>query len=1219
MRSHLQNRVAIIESLKAEVHGPDPGGEILTNFNPGGEPHPIGRYRYQWKEGQEPEEILRNEPPNMRYGAGVLYPVEVSIDESEPQDLEVDDRPLEAVIDSDRHTQQLIERNSSGSDGLEEDGVINLDLANVFKQSSLGVSFVAECVQGETLSITASLGRYEKRQVHVVQREPGDSPQKSWLEWWYIRQPVTLEAKCDLGDLLTHQRIVLNSVLGNNGPTSASVTVFCRSLAQLAPSKRLLTVVLENSSPTGDFAYDQCLFQVDLGVAILSKEGRIHAYPRPDFALPRDEEQQSLDVLYRDYETFAVGHGCSATWDDVPLDHRCSLIRGHCFPTYEAPSIAFDLFDSDGQKIQISMGDLAQMEIGGKTYRQLSGLAKGYEEWIDQIEMEGIAQGLNSRVVQQHIADCRQCADRISDGLELLRSDERALRAFRLANEAMLWQGLRSKLNRPAIRPGQGETWSWGNYPREVLEEGTRRDWRPFQIAFLLMSLRSASDLAPIDNRADFRETVDLIWFPTGGGKTEAYLGLTAYILFFNRILESSAVGTQVLMRYTLRLLTQQQVERAASLMCAMEFLRVRLQLPGDRFTVGIWAGSDFVPNKCFDAASLLGELGRQGHAQKNLLILTKCPWCGAEIGVKSVGQNGHSVFGAYKYTNQSLGSSVRYACPDSQCRFRKSGGMGSAGGENLPVYFIDEEMYERPPSVLIATVDKFATMHLQPKARSFFGLKATGDHVARTTAPPRLIIQDELHLMSGPLGSVVGLYEGLLERLCLEQDGAKPKIVCSTATTRAYREQVRGLFGRKDTRLFPSPGTTASDSFFARYAKDKSGKQLPGKIYVGLLPTSYTSTATARVRTILALAQAPVKLSDELAKESADETFRDCARISGPRTCHHLNGCLRIAQDPWWTNLIFFNSLRELGNAIALFQSDIPDWRTTMVRRLGYDNKAVRSNVRLEELTSRLRHDEVPKALSELAITRSDTNVSAIGACLASTIIEVGIDVDRLSLMTVLAQPKTTATYIQVTGRVGRSWRYDTQEGAPGLVTVLFGADRPRDRSHFERFRSYHERLYAQVEPSSLTPFAPPVLERALHGIYCAFVRLINNPRTPSPYPAGLVPPFIDYLKTRIEDCAFADQEKREMTRIAKLRLRQWQDAPPAQWAPSFQIPEDQCLLKGPTGDPTEIPTKLTTPWPTPTSMRNVDAEVGLAFTQWFTRNNFGDEGEGEDEWGDL
>jgi hypothetical protein len=492
----------------------------------------------------------------------------------------------------------------------------------------------------------------------------------------------------------------------------------------------------------------------------------------------------------------------------------------------------------------------------------------------------------------------------------------------------------------------------------------------------------------------------------------------------------------------------------------------------------------------------------------------------------------------------EQQGTSVIFACPDPACPFSGS----------LPVYVIDEDIYEYRPSLLIGTVDKFATLPWRPEARAIFGI---GDDGERVCSPPGLIIQDELHLISGPLGSMVGLYEALIEELCTDRrEGRtiKPKIVCSTATIRRFAAQIHALFARKEAALFPPPGLGADDSFFARYATMEDGNPAPGRLYLGIHAPGLGSLQTAQVRTFAALLQEPVDLPPE-------------------------------ERDPWWTLMLFYNSLRELGGAKTLFLSDIPDFRTVLGDRAGIPMDRRRRATIVEELTGRLRNDEVPEMMEKLEVKYREGGPRAVDVCLATNIIEVGIDIDRLSLMAVVGQPKTTSQYIQVTGRVGRRWWE-----RPGLIVTLYSASKPRDRSHFEQFRSYHERLYAQVEPTSVTPFSPPALTRALHALMAAWVRQRGDrakTREPWPYPRLLIDTLYALLEERVQEVDEAELVRFKET--FERRAHEWETREPTRWRRDNRNPTAVPLLVAAGSYLDAEEARLS--WPTPQSMRNVDA----------------------------
>ena len=262
---------------------------------------------------------------------------------------------------------------------------------------------------------------------------------------------------------------------------------------------------------------------------------------------------------------------------------------------------------------------------------------------------------------------------------------------------------------------------------------------------------------------SDERDAVELIFFPTGGGKTEAYLCLAAFSMFYRRLQDPSDAGVDVLMRYTLRLLTAQQFQRAGALICAMEHLRRRASDLGDaRFTIGIWVGSAVTPND-------RGERGARGAGWRlaRPVPRTRSWYCDAPGVLLRWGRsNRRAAPGEMRQRQRATlrGSAPSPSCcPDQSCEF----------ADELPILVVDQDIYEQPPSLVIGTVDKFARLAWQPEARSLFGLDATGQ---RTISPPNLIIQDELHLISGPLGSILGLYEALVDELCTDHRGMPAK-----------------------------------------------------------------------------------------------------------------------------------------------------------------------------------------------------------------------------------------------------------------------------------------------------------------------------------------------------------------------------------------------------------------------------------------------------------
>ena len=706
------------------------------------------------------------------------------------------------------------------------------------------------------------------------------------------------ESIADAAD--THARPASETADGLEG-FSLRLELYCRAFG--ADTSLVTAYVVNETNQKGDISA-RCLFQCRLEAAVTAEsKGAILPYPAPPHErLDRDE--QSLELLYRSHRTFAVGHGCAATWES--RDSRATFVCGEALPRVEVPATSPELFRGDGTQVEASMaalGGLCDDDDGTAALMEIAGL---YSDWIDARaeEAEGFT-GSWRETARAHLEQCRIGLRRMERGLELLDEDDVGL-AFRLANRAVLLQQLHSRRDVREFlldaEPGD-ERFSM---PYEEIDPARevqgRGKWRAFQAAFLLMNLEGVA--CPDDKE---RGIVELIWFPTGGGKTEAYLGLTAFSLFLRRLRDPGDSGTEVLMRYTLRLLTAQQFQRAAGLICAME--RIRKEEAGNvdlgrEFSIGIWVGSKVTPNWRSQAMKRLRALPRESSGTGGFLI-HKCPWCGAQMGVIAHEDERDKPSEVVGYLQR--GESIGFRCPDDACPF-------SVGW--MPIYVVDEDVFSERPDFVIGTIDKFALLAWEPSSRQMFGLDGSG---GRVCSPPGLIIQDELHLISGPLGSMAGLYEPVIEALCSE-GSRRPKIVCSTATIRNYAEQVRALYGRKDVFLFPPPGLKAGENFFSTQ-RGRDGEPLRGSVYVGVFAPGLASAQTAQVRTYTALLQSPLDLPPE-------------------------------ERDPWWTLLLFFNSLRELGYGLTLFQSDILYYLETYCRRNGIPSPACAA--RLTRVSSR-------------------------------------------------------------------------------------------------------------------------------------------------------------------------------------------------------------------------------------------------------------------------
>jgi hypothetical protein len=1155
MSTNITNRRLVLTALREELVGPSPRGKELDCS---------ASIRFEssedsygpWKQEENGEEILQRDPPTKRYGIGVLYPWQIIADDT-PADAgdaaigllsrdEENSQSGDSALTKEGATD--IEKSLSRDVDVDE-GLSDLDLSasNAYRPSSMGISLLVDLPPGSKIVVEASLGRYKPVEVQV----------EKYTSTWWLRVPISFVKEFDAEAICATRNIKLEEKLKpeeNGGPIDLRVELYARpNPHDDNPHQKLITICLVNRTDPGSSQDALCVFQSSFEVTVLSPDGNNLVQPYPEApASVLDSEEKSLALLYRNYQTYAVGHGCAADWGTKDSAGNVGKVMAECLPVFETPSTTPEIEDGTGNPIKVAMAPLADLVSGKDGFDELERVIELYEAWIakkrDQIN------SLPARLQQaakEHLENCADCAGRMRDGLDYLKANPLALRAFQLANRAILVQQLARKEPRIASYDYEANRWNFSDVYREPdvgnIKPG-QGQWRAFQIAFLLMSLRSA-----VEEDDEHRETVELVWFPTGGGKTEAYLGLAAYTLFMRRLKDPADTGVHVITRYTLRLLTAQQFQRTSRLICAMEYIRQQdPDLGENQFSIGIWVGGSNTPNSRKEAISVLTKLGKGDRFTENKFVLGQCPWCGAQMGPirQKKGRRWDTKIAGYS----RRGNTVIYRCPQSNCRFNSG----------LPVYVIDEDIYDIRPSIVIGTVDKFAMLAWRPEARALFGIGSDG---SRQHSPPGLIIQDELHLISGPLGSMVGLYETVIEELCTDRRQnsiIRPKIVSSTATIRRYAEQIRALYGRENVVLFPPSGLDADDSFFARYARAKSGKLQPGRLYVGVHGPGLGSLQTVQVRTFTSLMQAP-------------------ANLPSP-----------AEQDPWWTLLIFFNSLRELGTTLSLFQSDIPDYLKVTANRLGIPYGSMRKLWRIRELTGRLKSDEVPEAISNLEVTCDNSNnLRPVDACLASNILEVGVDIDRLSLMAVVGQPKSTSQYIQVTGRVGRRWWE-----RPGLVVTIYTASKPRDRSHFEKFRSYHERLYAQVEPASVTPFSPPALDRALHAVMVVYARQFGDEtviQKPYPHPDNLIRALKAILLPRVE--AIDPTEMKNFERVFEKRASQWKRWKRTKW--EKRSADDSFLLRY-AGAFADRESELLS-WPVPTSMRNVDAECQAEITQLY------------------
>lgn len=1034
-----------------------------------------------------------------------------------PLEAETEEEPDDLDVHTGRHDPGAEFDSTSGHVETEADAADEIDAASnqSLVPSSVGYTF---CVDGDVkaIEVEARWGRYVRSYDHdhtktvnkkikdehgnVVDTEEQEVKVKVWQ-----REPCGGRITIDL----TEGAIAHRAPDKNQPEVRVQGTVRGKN----ANGDRLVTIFLVNAQEEPDENKDSAwLFQPELVARAIDGEGEKAIFRRRQALSSQgdDPERDSLEMIYRRQVEFAVGHGIAVHAAVPPGDpERATEVRTVVLPQYEVPvteTPGLRPEDRPAMREMIDKGYLDMDVLAGLDRAELvaglSILANDYVAWI--AEQKGrIGVDVQGQDAPAHaaIARCEEIAKRLEEGIAVLAdpANDKALTAFQFANKAMASQRIHSMY---ALARRRGE-----DVDLAAFEIRKNRSWRPFQLAFILLSLPSLADPEHPDRTEPVVANADLLWFPTGGGKTEAYLGVAAFAMVMRRLQGDlggydGMRGLGVIMRYTLRLLTLQQFQRASTLICAMELLRQEAIAGGDEalghtpFTIGLWVGNKVTPGTTQDSHRAIKDIrdpdkfdaGGTSPAQ-----LTSCPWCGCEISDRR------------DIEVDTLLKRTTIYCGDKKGRCEFSKGKSSKKAHpGVPVVVVDEEIYHRPPSMLIATVDKFALMAWRGETRTLFGratsecprhgllwpeADCTGRHPASKgqpktepkkitpIRPPDLIIQDEFHLISGPLGTMVGLYETAIDRLSgwtLGDKTVKPKIVASTATVRKAPEQVNNVFMRR-VAVFPPSGLDVDDNFFA---VQRPIEQIPGRRYMGLCSPG-SSRPAMLIRVYTAFLTASQALFDRFG----------------------------LAADPYLTTVGYFNSLRELGGMKRLAEDDVQTraYRVQMslVDRPGLAQRSV-SNIR--ELTSRVSSRDIPRYLDQLEVkfkaqfdlaagkfvTRwNEGDTRSIDVVLATNMLSVGVDVNRLGLMVVNGQPKGTAEYIQATSRVGRSF--------PGLVCTVLTWARPRDLSHYETFEHYHATFYKHVEAQSVTPFSPRAMDRGLTGALLSVIRLENDVFNPN------------------------------------------------------------------------------------------------------------------------
>lgn len=1097
-----------------------------------------------------PEEVLPVSPRQM-YLVGHIAPVKLTEDRIDLSEVEDAEGLVEVRGDLSGPVAQrgvpALSVDDTGADTDEDDVDDRAPKQGLMIPASMGLRFQVPADLAE-FTVTASWGTYEGFATDEVNKKGRPIPA-------YRRTPVEIVETIAFSDVTPGR--TLTRVLSRQVCLRVDVYDDARF------GRRLVEIALCNDKETPPrIPVSEWLFQTKLHI---EAGGRDVFLPVRDVLEQDwgelDDEVRRLDLQYRDRLEFAIGRTCSVDWDVAAQARRATAVWTTWLPTSETSQTR----PGRVAEALLSMDDLSEASIS-QLRSGLAPLVDGYAAWLAE-------QGLRALGLPDHLQevtadvlhDANRVQERLEAGLEHVLSDARALECFRFMNAVMRDQRIATQV--AALRSADTSL-SIEQAHDQVLQRGpVAASWYPFQLAFVLMQLPALNDPAA-EVRSGELAKAELLFFPTGGGKTEAYLGLAAFAFAVRRrqgLVESpdglldGRDGVAVIMRYTLRLLTAQQFQRATAMVCAAELVRRRDEgtWGAEPFRIGLWVGTDVSPKRWEEAAEQLrraNEFG-QGH-RLTVLQIQRCPWCGTPITAAQVR--------AEKATRRVL-----VHCGDDlgRCPFSRGGGVE----EGLPVLTVDEEIYRLAPAFVIATVDKFARLAREGEAASLFGyvagrcgrhgyvhpdyagcsistghraeagLPAASVRSVPRLRPPDLIIQDELHLITGALGTSVGLFEVAVETLCCWRDGSgrpvRPMVVASTATVRNAADQVRALYGRA-VEIFPPQVLDVADTFFSREVP--VGPTNPGRRYIGVSAQG-VRLSNAEIRVAEVLLSAGQLLLDRSGK----------------------------AADPYLTLVGYFNATRELAGMARYIADDVqtkvrnPKPASGFPRRLGAFGQLTTG-----ELTSRIASGDIGRTLDHLALEFDPAHHStaAIAArisaetagtpaprqaavpydvVLATSMLQVGVDVQRLGLMLVIGQPKNTAEYIQASSRVGR----DAQR--PGLVVSLGNWARPRDLAHYEQFRHYHETFYAQVEALSVTPFSPTALERGLDAVLVSTARVLQGH-----LPDGLSPErnawrvgeqaealelLVQRLRERILDAAqWDDTAERAGQRLAN-RLDQW------------------------------------------------------------------------------
>lgn len=1010
-----------------------------------------------------------NEVPTSSYITGLLYPADTDVTEDEnyndveftEKNFDADGETLEVGIFEEEEPEDRVKGGFQKPSSIGVSFYVSNDVQKVNAYINWG-KYYAEQVQGEAIDKTLEEdAENKKKKKHTI----------------YIREQMNDVVEINFNEMGRSKQIPLES----NG----NIYIYVMKM-QLDNGYKMVSVYLHNNdkSDGDEKEYEKVMFQVEMLIA----DDLMSPIFVPEYLCRKVELED--EYYYKGRPVYARGRGCAATWEKKAEEINATAIKSSFIPDYEIPSVSAQI--DDMPEHAFSMLQMGSPKKKSEVIQNLRTLTEMYGSWItDVLTNDEAMHDDKFKATGQTIIDkCNDANRRMNAGIDLIENNDKVYQAFVFMNQAMYLQRSITAFSKDY---GNGIPCSLKDYMTDMPEKGRKKDhseWRPFQIAFVLLNMCGI-----MDGESPERDIVDLLYFPTGGGKTEAYLGLIAFTIAYRRLTVSDETdyekdgGVTVFLRYTLRLLTTQQRDRLMRLIVAMEQLREKNEkLYGkERISIGFWVGGNVTPNK-FSEYNDSDQFKKREFIRKLTKQIIKCPYCGKPITRD-------------EYDINEKGKYVKIHCADDNCMFSLK------TGRTIPVYLVDEEIYAKCPTVIISTVDKFARLPWSERVGLLFGRtdrycsrcghiaigeKHAGRHNADVAAgleraetvackpfyPPELIIQDELHLITGPLGTIYGGYETVVEEMCcIEKNGKKirPKYIVSTATIRNAGEQIKFLYGRNEFAQFPPSGFDTRDSFFIKevplptenlvdVSEEKISRMIsdgkkPFRQYAGIC-ASGQSVKTTLIRLYSIILQTAL----DIAKNPEYEDYID----------------------PYYTLIGYFNSIRELGGgAVRLLDDDIASRIRVVKNKYNSSEQRYLSFEGKKEITSRIPSWEIAQVLEKLAISydKNKEKQGCYDVVIATNMIAVGMDVDRLGLMSVVGQPKQNSEYIQATSRVGRQH--------PGIIFTVYNPYRPRDLSNYENFVGFHSQMYRYVEGTTATPFAARARDRVLHALVVSLLRL--------------------------------------------------------------------------------------------------------------------------------